>query len=219
MNGSGIICNECGIEFEDYALWQVEGSATTKCPTCRVTAPATYQQNSETTTFQPAPGTLASAGEAPTPTEILLRSQRCARWVVSFVALLFVVACGLPAVSIWEDLPPRTGLWCLILGFPSCFVWFPNPLLLFGSIALLRGRNRKALISGLTACVCCVPGFLYMAVGGGFHRMHSGYFLWQADIFVFSVAAFGMTLQFGENPGRTDRGESESQLCENNSSW
>jgi hypothetical protein len=188
MNSTGIICNECGIEFEDLALWKAEGSTTTRCPACRVTAPPTYQPNSASTTFEPAPGTLASAGEPPTPTEMLIRSQRRAHWVVNCVVLLFVVACGLPAVSVWEDLPPLSGLLCLILGFASCFVWFPNPLLLYGSIALLRGHNRKALISGLIACVCTVPVFLYMVVGGGFHRMHSGYFLWQADIFVFSVA-------------------------------
>jgi hypothetical protein len=219
MDNHLIICVVCGIEFEDLALWKVEGLTTTRCPTCRATSPATYQPNSDSTTFEPAPGTLASPSEPATPTDMLLRSQRRARWVVSFVALLFVVACGLPAVTIWEELPPRTGLWCLILGFAFCFAWFPNPLLLYGSIALLRGRNRKALISGLIACVCTVPVILYMVVGGGFQRMHSGYFLWQADIFVFSVAAFGMTLQFGENPGRTDQQVTESKESYPDRGW
>jgi hypothetical protein len=141
---------------------------------------------------------------------MLIRSQRQAFWVVGFVAALFIVACSLPAVAIWQDLPPRTGLWCLILGFVSCFAWLPNPLLLYGSIALLRGRNRTALVAGLIACVCSEPVFLYMAVGGGFQRMHSGYFLWQADIFVFSVAAFGMTKKFGEKPGLVQNEESKS---------
>lgn len=219
MNDSCIICNECGIEFEDFALWKVEGLTTTRCPTCRATSPATYQPNSDSTTSEPAPNTLPTSGEEASPTEMLIRSQRRARWVVSFVALLFVLACGLPAITIWEDLPPRTGFWCLVLGFVSCFAWFPNPLLLYGTIALLRGRNRTGLIAGLIACVCSVPILMYMVVGSGFHRMHSGYFLWQADIFVFSVAAFGMTMQFGENPGRTDQQVIESEESYAGRSW
>jgi hypothetical protein len=218
MNDSCIFCTECGFEFEDLTLWKVEGSTPTKCPTCRVTTSTTYPPYLESTstpsTIEPVPGTATNSDEPLSPTELLLRSQRHAFWVVSFVASLFVVACGLPAVSIWEELPPRTGFWLLVLGFGSCVPWLPNPLLLYGSISLVRGRNRTALIAGLAACVCSVPVVMYTLVGGGFQRMHSGYFLWQADIFIFSAAAFGMTKKFGEKPGLVENEVSNSQVSE-----
>jgi hypothetical protein len=220
MDNHSIICVVCGIEFEDLALWKVEGPHATICPVCRVTSFAAHQPEPAflptLTTVGPTPNNLTIADEQALATEKLVRSRRLARWVVGFVAFLFVGACGLPAVSVWEELPPRTGLWCLVLGVVSFVPWFPNPLLLFGSVSLLRGRNRTALVAGLTACLCSVPVFLYMVVGGGFHRMHSGYFLWQADIFVFSVAAFGLTKKFGEKPGLVQSEESKSGVDESN---
>jgi hypothetical protein len=74
-------------------------------------------------------------------------------------------------------------------------------------------------MAGLGACLCSVPVFLYVMIGGGFSRMHAGYFLWHADIFVFSLAVFGMTMRYGENPGRTDQHVDERAAWDASQSW
>jgi hypothetical protein len=203
-------CIACGDLFEELALWQTEGSPPPKCPACRV---MTFIREPGPEFLSP-PASIESdskAGSA-TPTELLIRSQKTARWVVRFIAAIFVTACFLPAVTIWSDLPPPNGLWCLVFGVVSCSPWLANPLLLYGSISLLRGRNRTGLIFGLLACVCTVPVLVYMTVEGGFSRMHVGYFLWQANFFVFSLAAFGLTIHYGENPGRSEPEEDNKSV-------
>jgi hypothetical protein len=214
MNDRLAICIVCGGEYEDLALWKVPGLRDSKCPVCRVTTSPTQRPEwpdpLAPKLTEPVASNAADVVQPRSVVEDLLPSLRLARWVVRFVALLFIVACGLPAMSIWEDLPPRSGLWCLVFGLISCIAWLPNPLLLYGSIALLRGRNRAGLIAGLAACLCSLPLFEYTVVGGGFRRMHSGYFFWQADLFIFSLAALGLTKRYGENPGRPRSQDIES---------
>jgi len=201
MNQHRVLCSHCGDEFEDHALWQVEEPPIAKCPSCRVTTALSVFVSPGNASDDQVAKDKSHPNRLPAHLQQLHRSRRRAICYLSLVGLVFVVACGLPAVTVWEDLPPRSGLWCLFLGAPSCFAYLPNPLLLYGSIALLRGLNRRAFLAGSAACLCCVPIYICIVFEDVLHRLHSGFFLWQLDIYLFTMAAYLLTRQYGENPG------------------
>lgn len=100
------------------------------------------------------------------------------------VAVLFVVACTLPSFQFGDDYRP--GIFGLVCGCVTIFPWLPNPLLFFGCRALLAGQNRYAFALGVVACFCALSIFVVRDLWGS---LSAGYYVWQADIVLFTVAA------------------------------
>jgi DNA-directed RNA polymerase subunit RPC12/RpoP len=216
--GGNYTCIECGMEFEVLAPWKVKAIRAAECPGCGATVLPPPHQEVESpfssVPFELSPVDETEHSERLQQTETLGRSQRAARWVVGGVGSLFALTCFLPAMTISDKRPPASGLECLIFGVATCFVWVPNPLLLYGSIALLHGRNSSGLVAGVLASFSSIPLFTNVAFGDLYWRMHAGYFFWQADIFAFTLAAVGMTKHYGPRPdlGTISSGSVKSHL-------
>jgi hypothetical protein len=113
--------------------------------------------------------------------------------VAGLVTFFFVVACFLPTIRMGSD-GYRPGIFCLLFGCITCFFWMPNPLLFVGCRALLSGYNRFAFRLGVVACVCTLP---LLGMRDARSDLSVGYYVWQADIFLFTVASGVLWNRFG----------------------
>ena len=105
--------------------------------------------------------------------------------MIKLVAVLFVAACALPTIRIGgEDYMP--GITCLLLGCLTLVLWLPNLFLFVGCRALSSGRHRYAFFLGLVACAGSFP---LLAPLGLLSHLSTGYYVWQADIVLFTVAS------------------------------
>ena len=95
------------------------------------------------------------------------------------------------------------GIVCLLLGWITCYLWLPNPLLFIGCFSLLIGRNRLAFVFGVMACLCTLP--LLLGLERDFlSNLTWGYYVWQADIFLFTLSSGILLRLYGArvNPPR-----------------
>jgi hypothetical protein len=124
--------------------------------------------------------------------------------VVAVVGVIFAVACGLPTLR-HEGGEYQSGIVCLLCGCFLCCPWISNPFLLFGCIDLMRGRNLSAFVFGVLASLCTVP-FILNVIDASL-KVSWGYYFWQADIFLFTIAAGILLCVYGSGvPSPTGRG-------------
>ena len=216
-----VLCTACGIEYRCETARLHGGSPVAKCPTCGSTAAIRHAEPLPPP--PPAPAAvpaLVPAATPPPPPAVKLgpipawptppprwpplpparpdpAGLRAARSGVALVALLFVVACCMPTIRIGDN--HLLGIVCLVCGCVSVFLWVPNPLLFLGCRALLSGNNREAFLLGVVSCVCTLPVVALLEL---WSHLSVGYYVWQADIILFTVLSGVLWRRYGAQPGR-----------------
>ncbi|NOJ94591.1 hypothetical protein HMI51_16835 [Corallococcus coralloides] len=97
----------------------------------------------------------------PAPSAHAQSQQKTRRLACGASALLFVLACATPAMTVFNTNQRAEeqmwGLPLLLVGWLGVFTlqfgWFANPLLCLAFVLLLVGEDRKALWVGVAACV------------------------------------------------------------------
>ncbi len=107
--------------------------------------------------------------------------------------LIYVVACVLPAARFGKG-EFQSGILCLLLGWVTCYYWFPNPLLFAGCILLLYDRSRLAFVMGVLACACTLP----LIFGTMQVELSWGFYFWEADMFLFTFLCALLWRKYGE---------------------
>jgi DNA-directed RNA polymerase subunit RPC12/RpoP len=199
-------CTACGIEFPFEAAWGDATDVAARCPTCGsavavqrppVHRPATALRFEDPAgVFLPAlrltpapevfhPALPLTPAPPPSPVREPDGGRRAASTIVALVGLLFVAACCMPTVRVPES-GYEPGIICLLFGWLYCIAWLPNPLLLAGCSALVGGRYRRAFVEGVFACLCTLPLLMDRLE---LADLSWGYYFWQADIVLFTIAA------------------------------
>ena len=179
---SRVLCRSCGIEFIfEHPNPGVETEApAVKCPTCGTAVPVPPKP--PTTEESPRPERL----RLPTPAPVRHEPAHAGVLLARLIAVIYIVACFLPAIRLDKDSPFQPGYYCLLIGWIACYLWFPNPLLWIGCFALANGRNRRAFVMGILACICTLPFFVGSGRSDLMPNCSWGFYFWQGDIFLLT---------------------------------
>jgi hypothetical protein len=85
-----------------------------------------------------------------------------------------------------------------LLGWVTCYYWFPNPLLFVGCTLLLCGRTRHAFVMGVLACACTLPLLFGPSREGLGMELSWGFYFWEADMVLFTLLCALLWRKYGE---------------------